>query len=199
MTKVKKEDLKQNKIEAPKIKDRRLESLSIIQRTDQKALEKYSDKNLDREFEKIQLISGEVVSIPSLEKFISKVKSEYESIFQLDFYKEIYRLNRWDLDPKEYHKPPIVGKWTNQLIYGRFPKEVLPQLQILNPYVNGMYRASKHFQWLNKEGQEMVSGFITDAIKCMKKFNDWYEFRKEYHAQYGVGYQLDAFKESPQK
>ena len=196
MTKVKKEDLKQNEIEVPKIKDRRLESLSIIQRTDQKAQEKYSDKNLEREFEKIQLISGEVVSIPSLERFISEVKSQYQSMFPLDFYKEIYRLNDWDLDPKEYHKPPIVGKWTNQLIYGRFPNEVLPQLQILNPYVNGIHRAVKHFQWLNEKGKEMVSGFIYDAIECMKRFDDWYEFRKEYHVKYGIGYQLNAFKET---
>ena len=168
----------------------------ILDLTEKKATERFSDENLDRENEKIKLLNGSEVSISSIKEFISKTLSPHRTLFPLEFYQEVYRLNQWELDPKDYVKPPVVGKWTNELIYSRFPKEILQKLQALNPYIKKGVRQNKHFQWLNDEGKELVSEYINDAIRIMKKCSDWYEFRIQYFKEYGIGFQLNAFQEN---
>jgi len=111
-----------------------------------------------------------------------------------EFYREINRLNKWDIPESElYLKPPIVGKYTNEIIYGRYPKEVLPLLQNLNPYVRIGYRYVKHFQWLTETGQKQLEGFIKDSVDTMKKCNNWNEFRIRYAREFGVPFQLSIF------
>ncbi len=171
----------------------------LIQLTEEKVSARWKDKSLDRENEKIQLMGGGEISlkeIREMQNIMAKNLQEYSPQYPKDFYKEINRLNGWSKSEDYlYQKPPIVGRYTNEIIYARFSKEVLPMLQHLNPYVNWGGRQHKHFQWLNEEGKLSLQKFISDAVEVMRTCSTWYEFRIKHSAQFGLTFQLDAFNE----
>ena len=69
-----------------------------------------------------------------LDKYIDDEAKKWAKKFQDEFYKQIFRLNNWEFNPAGFHKrPSVVGKWTKELIYARFPKPVLIKLEDLNP------------------------------------------------------------------
>ncbi|MBN1184217.1 MAG: hypothetical protein JXB49_18150 [Bacteroidales bacterium] len=187
----------------PKISEDRigLQQL-ILQLTEQKTENRFSDVNLDRENEKIKLISGKEITIAEVKKTIAEAAGPYFPIFknETEYYSEIFRLNNWkEEDPKQYYKPPIVGKYTNEIIYQRFSNGILPMLQHLNPYIGNRWnREYRHFQWLTEEGKEKVEIFISEAVKIMKTCDNWYEFRVKYYKEYGIPFQMDAFKDTNQ-
>ena len=169
----------------------------ILELTEQRIEERFSDKNLDRENEKIKLINGAEISISEFKAFIAERIQVYSVTYPREFYREINRLNSWDIPESDlYLKPPIVGRYTNEIIYGRFPKEILPTLQILNPYVRMGLRAVKHFQWFTEHGKKQLEIYIQEAINEMKECNNWYEFRVKYAKKYDVPFQLSLFTEN---
>lgn len=170
----------------------------ILQLADQKIEDRFSDRNLDRENEKIKLRGGKEITVAEVKKLIAESVEPYYPIFtnETEFYSEIYRLNRWPQDEaKQYHKRSQVGKFTNEIIYSRFSNEILPVLQHLNPYVgNSWTREFKHFQWLTIDAKGKVESFIKEAVKIMKGCDTWYEFRVKYFIEYNVPFQSDAFE-----
>lgn len=169
----------------------------LLQGPENRVQQKYSDRNLDRENEIIELLGGRQVTIRQIKDIIAKCEQEYEPTFPPVFYSEIDRLNNWHRPKQKQHeKPPIVGRWTKQIIYGRFPKEVLPVLEQLNPYIGFGIRLYKHFQWLTPEGKNQLHEFISDAVSVMKTSSSWYEFRVKYAKQFGVPFQLSAFEDN---
>lgn len=145
---------------------------------------KGSDENLDLEFEKIELRSGRIISLNQISNFITQKPQEYYSMFPVLFYKHIFRLNNWPYTPNA--RPSIVAVWTLELIYSRFDKNVLPALQILNPYSDIGLRMFKHFQFLNAVGKVKLAGYINDATGMMETCTSWYEFRVKYGSEYNL-------------
>lgn len=167
----------------------------LLQGPENRVNQKFSDRNLDRENEIIELLGGRQVTIRQIKDIIAKCEQEYVPQFPPLFYSEIDRLNNWHRPKEKQHeKPPIVGRWTKQIIYERFPKEVLPVLEQLNPYIGFGIRLYKHFQWLTPEGKAQLQEFISEAIEVMQSSSSWYEFRVKYAKQYGVPFQLSAFE-----
>ena len=171
------------------------------------ALEKHSDefaqealrKKIERENEKIKFIGGAEFSLSEIRNFVIPQPQGYDPIFhnKIPFYTEIYRLNKWDdLNPHDFIKPACVAGWTDILIYDRFPKEVLPAIQVLNSTVMGFIRLHKHYQYLTEEGLSMAIKYRDEAIEVMKTCKTWHEFRFEM-TKHGVPYvyQKDIFEE----
>jgi len=169
----------------------------LLQGPEIRVQQQYSDRNLDRENEIIELLGGRQVTIRQIKDIIAKCEQEYVPTFPQAFYSQIDRLNNWHRPKEKQHeKPPIVGRWTKQIIYGRFPKEVLPVLEQLNPYIGFGIRLYKHFQWLTPEGKAQLHEFIDESIEVMQSSSSWYEFRVKYARQYGVPFQLSAFEDN---
>lgn len=53
-----------------------------------------------------------------LDACIAKEKLPYVKMFDIEFYKGIYRLNNWPFDPENSARPGVIGRWTND-IYDR--------------------------------------------------------------------------------
>jgi len=169
----------------------------IIHLTEQKTQDRFSDKYLDRENEKIKLLGGAEISIGEIKAFVTAQRQPWEAKFPNDvpFFKEIFRLNKWDnLNPNKYIKPPIVGTWINEIIYGRYSKDVLPAIQVLNPYIAYGIKLHKNFQYLTEEGQLQLEGFRDDAIRIMKTCETWYEFRVKLFNEFRIPYQKSLFE-----
>ena len=169
----------------------------LLQGPEARIEQKFSDKNLDRENEIIKLLGGGEISIRQIKDIIAKYRQDYEKTFPPVYYSEIDRLNNWHRPKEKQHeKPPIVGRWTNEIIYSRFSKEILPTLQQLNPYISFGFRMYKHFQWLTSEGKEQLVRFIGEAVEVMKTCGTWYEFRVKYAKTYGAPCQLNIFEDN---
>lgn len=173
--------------------------LKLLQSPEAKIQERFSDKNLDRRNE-IELLSGKVINLDeeheALQKIIANALKKYSPRVPQEYYRQIFRLNNWPIpEGKIKEKPSIVGRYTNEIIYDRYRKSVLPELKRLNPYIKLGMRNFKHFQWLTEEGQSLFDVYIQDAVSVMKESSDWYDFRINHSKKFAVTFQLNWEKE----
>lgn len=97
-----------------------------------------------------------------IEKYVEKDAQAWVKMFDLDFYRHIFRLNGWDFDPESTARPGVVGKWTND-IYDRLAPGVR---QALHEKVRRNEKGrptQKLTQWLTPEEgkprlREMLEG-----------------------------------------
>lgn len=111
------------------------------------------------------------------------------------FFIELGRIANWsDEEKQSYHKPPIAAQTINEIIYGRFPKEVIHHIHSKNPYIRYCTREHKNYYFLTEEGVQLLEKFIDDAVCLMRKSSSVYEFRNKHYELYGVGFQTDLFE-----
>ncbi|WP_375577757.1 P63C domain-containing protein [Marivirga tractuosa] len=177
-----------------KILERQSLQQSLLDLTESKTNNLWSDEILDKENLKIQLKGGDEIDLAQLSVVTTRIK-EYFPKFPEEYYKQIFRLNKWDIpkNGKIVTKPNIVGKWTKEIVYGRFSKDVLPVLEILNPYERIGIRSHKHHQYLSDEGNQLLKQYIAESIVVMKKSMSWYDFRIRLNQEYGVPFQLEIW------
>lgn len=63
-----------------------------------------------------------------LEKFIAQELQAWTRTFPLEFYEQIFRLNRWPFDPVT-QRPSVIGHYTNNFVYKRLAPGVLKELR----------------------------------------------------------------------
>lgn len=174
----------------------------LLHLTEEKVATRFSDPNIDREHEKITLLNGSEITLGEFKKMQTVVTPAMQNPgpqFERDYYREIFRLKGWTYVEGQREKPWPIADYTNELIYGRYAKEVLPSLQQLNPYIGNGIRGHYHYQHLTQHGLDKLQEFISDAIKVMKTCTSWYEFRVKMFNQFGVPYQVDFFEENGEK
>jgi hypothetical protein len=171
---------------------------SILEQTERLTAKQAAKKNREKEEEIIQLLGGGTASVSQWKSLLTNHANKYPALFPNDvaYYTEIFRLNGWDdLNPTDFIKPPVVALWTNEIIYGRFPKELLPAIQIMNPFVSGTcLRWDKNYNYLTGEAYIMAGTYRDQAIEMMKTCSTWHEFRAKYGKAYNVPYQGSIFE-----
>lgn len=162
---------------------------SLIQR-------KQTDRSLDHRIEKVELLGGKIINLRELQDYLDGMIHDYGVMFKQNFYKQIFRLNGWKMPEcaKIKEKPSIVAVYTNDFIYGRFPKEILPKLQGNNQFNEIGVRMYRHFQFLSEEGAKKLETFIEDAVAIMERCTTWDEFVKEHAKAYGFPFQTSLFE-----
>jgi len=165
----------------------------LIKGPERLIVDKGSDEQLDQLNLVYELLREGKIDKTSLKIIANKVQ-RHPSQFYLKYYEELYRLLVIDRDPKIYFKPKIIAEITNELIYGRFEKSVLPSLRIRNNYVAYCIRANKHYQLLTSEGILILQQFISQSIDAMMECQDYYQFRLLMYSRHNVQYQKDLFK-----
>jgi hypothetical protein len=187
---------KQNVLNTPvKTESRHELKQLLLDLTEQGIFNRFSDRKLDRENQKIKLRSGKIIDLYELDKYIDDKINTYAKEFGQDYYLEIFRLNGWKIPESGIisYKPNIVGRYTIDIIYGRFPKEVLPTIEGNNKYNEIGIRLYKHFQFLTPKGIELLEKFIEDSVIVMKKCKFWDEFVEEHARIYGFPFQTSLF------
>ena len=156
---------------------------------------KGSDKALDQRNEKFKLLSGETIDLKELAEYIDDKINTYKPRYTQSWYKEVFRLNGWDMpkNGKISKKPLVVARYTIDIIYGRFPKEVLPVLEVKNKYYKIGVRLFKHFQLLTPEKVSKLEDYIKESEEIMKRCKTWDEFEREHAKVYGLPFQLSIF------
>ena len=186
---------------AAETQSREKEKQLIFKLTEEK-VEKDLDKFFDREKEKIELINGSEIDLAEISRNLTLSPQAYAPVAEFKaFWTEIYIKMGLPVPEKfPYKKPPIIGKITNEVIYERFSREVLPTLQKLNPYIHQYRRKFKHHQFFTPdEGLKNLKRVLTEATEMMREYDEWYDFRINYARDYGLTFQLNAFEELKRK
>ena len=69
--------------------------------------------------------------------------------FPAEFYKEMFRLEKWTYDEKSIKRPSVIGHYINNIVYKRLAPAVLKELQRKNPITEKGYRkqATSFINW----------------------------------------------------
>lgn len=132
-----------------------------------------------------------------LDKYLLKDKPRpWIKTFPLEFYKEIFRLHRWEWkelpNAKKPHTPSVVGKYTREVIYKRIipemPRALLKELDALNPRSRSGNRVGHHHSWFNdSEGHPQLIAHIQQIVGIMKTAEDWSQFIRLLKKAFPVG------------
>src|SRR2546428_14174781 len=90
-------------------------------------------------------------------------------MFPPDFFKEIYRLQRWEYKPGTAKRTQYVGKLINKYVYEQLPPGVLDELRELNPVTEKGWRRHKHHQYLTTDtGNKHLDRQISTVTTLMR-------------------------------
>ena len=112
-----------------------------------------------------------------LDAYLSKELSAWAKRFPDDFYQEIFRLKNWDWDFKK--RKPIVGKYTNDIVYDRLAPKLVEELKKKNPKDNKGRRKNHHHRWLTTDiGHPALSQHIYAVTGLMRTCQTWDQFKR---------------------
>lgn len=131
------------------------------------------------------------------EKYIEEEARKWVKRFPDKFYELIFRLNGWPYDEVTIKKRPgVVGKWTKEIIYSRFPKGVLAKLEDKNPIDEKGKRPRKHHQLLTDIGNDELQEYISNAMFLMQTAPNWSRFKNMLARALGKTYQQELWEEN---
>jgi hypothetical protein len=112
-----------------------------------------------------------------IEKYVEKNARPWVLMFDMDFYRHIFRLNGWDFDPENTARPSVIGHWTND-IYDRLAPGVR---QALHEKVrrNAKGRPTQKLsQYLTPDdGKPELRRLLEGVILLMRMSKTWGEFK----------------------
>lgn len=113
-----------------------------------------------------------------LEAYIAKELLPWTKRFPDEFYKEMFRLRGWSVNPISASKGPrYAGQLTNELVYERLPPGVLEQLKQVNPSDDNGQRRHRHHQFLtDKIGNPHLEKHVASVTVLMRVSRDWPAF-----------------------
>lgn len=150
------------------------------------------DATLDKTLEK-RFLAKFRLNNPKLAPYIGELQP-YVKTFPREFYEQIYRLHNWSITPESIrNRPGIVGAWTIELVYKRFPSGMVEELRSRNPRLSSGDLLHKHFQLLTTEGMDKLNDFIQEAIDMMKSCTYWTQFMSKFARKCGKVWQSDIF------
>lgn len=115
-----------------------------------------------------------------LEAFVTKELRPYLKTFPTDYYKEMYRLRHWpwpELPTDQSKRSPLVGKFTDNLMYDRLAPGVKQRLKQLVGRDGSGRLKHKMFQYLTENlGDPRFREHLASVVALMKAADDWPQF-----------------------
>ena len=98
-------------------------------------------------------------------------------MFDVEFYRQVYRLNRWPFDPDKTARPQVIGHWTNDL-YDRLAPMIRPELhRIVRRNAKGR-PTEKLTQHLSpEEGKPRLRELLEGVKALMRISTDWDDYQ----------------------
>lgn len=111
-----------------------------------------------------------------LDACIAKEKLPWVLMFDIDFYRQIYRLNGWDFNPESTARPGVIGHWTND-IYDRLAPGIRGELHARVKRNERGRPTEKLTQYLTKEdGKARLKELLEGVKALMRVAKNWKEF-----------------------
>lgn len=114
-----------------------------------------------------------------LDKYLRQEYAAWAKRFPDDFYKEMFRLKKWEWKGMNINRPGVVGKYTNNIVYARLAPGILSELQSKNPPDDSGHRKRRHHQWLTDDvGHPALSQHLHTVIAMMRGSSSWESFNR---------------------
>ena len=111
-----------------------------------------------------------------LEKFIDKELQPWTRTFPYEFYEQIYRLKGWP-GPDGHKRSPLIGRYTNDIVYERIAPGVLDELRLRTPKLPSGNRRNKFFQWFTPHhGHPRLREHLAAVTALMRAAPNWGRF-----------------------
>jgi hypothetical protein len=132
----------------------------------------------DRERDELQKI---------LKAYVSEEILNWQLTFTDSFYREIFRLKKWNFTANSIKKRPgVVGKYTNQFIYEMLPKGVLQRLKASTPKSDSGNYVYRFHQSLTADlGRDHLKNQILIITTLMSISRTWEEFLTLFQRRFG--------------
>ena len=114
-----------------------------------------------------------------LEAFIAKELRKWVKTFPAEFYKEMFRLRKWDFSENSGARPAVVGHLTNDLVYRRLAPGVLDELRRLTPRdEKGRLKTHFHRRLTEDIGNPRLREHLAAVVALMKASTHWEQFMR---------------------
>ncbi len=112
-----------------------------------------------------------------IEKYVRQDAQKWALMFDIEFYRQIYRLNGWPFDPAKTGRPGVIGTWTND-IYDRLAPGIRPELHRRVKRNSQGKPTQKLSQYLTDEdGKPEMRRLLEGVIVAMKLSTEWTDFK----------------------
>ena len=98
-----------------------------------------------------QEIRDKVALQEILDKYLLPYKAAWAKRFSDNFYKQLFRLNKWAYDPSSIKRPSIIGTMTNDIVYARLAPGILEELKTRTPKDEKGRRKHRYHQLLTDD------------------------------------------------
>ena len=113
-----------------------------------------------------------------LERFIAKELQPWTKTFPFEFHRLIYKIKGWS-GPDGHRRTPLIGHYTNDLVYERLAPGVLDELKRLNPVLPSGHRRSQHHRWCTPEfGHPKLKEHLASVMALMRASANWGMFMR---------------------
>ncbi|MEL7555697.1 MAG: P63C domain-containing protein [bacterium] len=114
-----------------------------------------------------------------LDKYLRAEDSVWAKRFPDEFYKEMFRLKKWQWRGMKINRPSVVGHYTNDIVYNRLAPGILDELRRLNPPNEAGNRRVRHHQWLTDDiGHPALNQHIFAVLALMRVSTNWDQFHR---------------------
>lgn len=114
-----------------------------------------------------------------LDKYLLAEQAKWAKRFPDSFYKEIFRLRKWQWRGMRVNRPQVVGKYTNDIVWDRLAPGVRRELEHLNPKDDSGRRQARHHQWLTEDiGHPALQHHLTGVMALMRAAPNWDQFMR---------------------
>lgn len=122
-----------------------------------------------------------------LDKFLLKEFAAWAKRFPDEFYREIFRLRKWEWRGMKVNKPQIVAHYTNDIVYKRLTPGILTELEHKNPINEKGQRKVKHHQFLTEDvGHPALAQHLYAVIGIMRMADTWEQFMQMLNRAYPI-------------
>jgi hypothetical protein len=134
-----------------------------------------------------------------LDKYLLDYRAIWAKRFPNEFYKEIFRLNKWPYNPSSVKRPSIIGTMTNDVVYARLAPGILDEIRTRTPKDDKGRRKFRYHQWFTEDiGHPKLQEHLSNVITLMRASPNIAVFRRLLQRampKFGENLQLDIPEE----
>ncbi|AAT90058.1 hypothetical protein ATY41_02660 [Leifsonia xyli subsp. xyli] len=114
-----------------------------------------------------------------LEAYVADELQPWVKTFDVDFYKEMFRLRGLPFDPDSVSKPGYFGHLTNNVVYKRVAPWVFEEIKTQRAKDEKKRKAKFHQQLTQEVGHPKLREHIASVTTVMKLSDDWADFEQK--------------------
>jgi hypothetical protein len=111
-----------------------------------------------------------------LEAYVADELQPWVKTFDVDWYKEMFRLRDIPFDPSSVSRPPYFGHLTNNIVYKRLAPGVFEEIKGQRARNDKKKRSKMHQQLTPEIGHPKLREHLASVTAVMKLSDDWSDF-----------------------